>query len=80
MLPFILPSSSRARTSLGFEGKKIWNNRHYPGMERTEYYHKGSNQLHSKLNEGIRIRILGDRMIVSWGRAKALFTLNAKHV
>ena len=52
MLRFILPSPSRARTSLGFEGKKFWNNRSYPGMERTEFCHKGSHQLHSKLKQG----------------------------
>jgi len=55
---FILPSSSRARTSLGFEGKKFWNNRSHTGMERTKVYHKGSHQLHSKLNEGVHF--LGD--------------------
>jgi len=53
-----LPSSSRARTSPGFEGKKFWNNRSHTGMERTKVYHKGSHQLHSKLNEGVHF--LGD--------------------
>ena len=76
ILRFILPPSSRATTSPGFEGKTFWDNRSHAGMDRTRFYHRGS-QLHSKLNKGIRAFILRDWRGCNFGQDKAKLAKNS---
>ena len=79
ILRFILPPSSRATTSPGFEGKTFWDNRSHTGMDRTRFYHKGS-QLHSKLNKGIRAFILRDWRGCNFGQDKAKLAKNSSGI